>query len=205
MEAESVPIIGISRHRIGVDGNGVTTLVAFHGCPLDCKYCLNKACKEPAEKFYRYTPEQLFQKVAIDNLYFMATGGGICFGGGEPLLRVDFIEQFKELCGDNWHITAETSLAVAAKNVRRSAAVIDDYIVDIKDCNPDIYKAYTGRSNRMVLKNLELLLKKVGPEHIIVRVPSIPKFNRKTDVKKSIAQLTAMGVTNIDQFKYLIR
>ena len=33
-------LIGLSRHRIGVDGAGVTTLVAFHGCPLDCKYCL---------------------------------------------------------------------------------------------------------------------------------------------------------------------
>ena len=32
-------IIGISRHRIGVDGPGVTTLVAFHGCTLSCKYC----------------------------------------------------------------------------------------------------------------------------------------------------------------------
>lgn len=28
------PVIGISRHRIGIDGSGVTTLVAFHGCEL---------------------------------------------------------------------------------------------------------------------------------------------------------------------------
>ena len=40
-EYDGVPIIGISRHRLGVDGNGVTTLVAFHGCNLQCKYCLN--------------------------------------------------------------------------------------------------------------------------------------------------------------------
>ena len=35
------PLIGISRLRIRTDGHGVTTLVAFHGCPLRCKYCLN--------------------------------------------------------------------------------------------------------------------------------------------------------------------
>ena len=35
------PIIGISRHRIATDGEGVTTLVAFHGCTLRCQYCLN--------------------------------------------------------------------------------------------------------------------------------------------------------------------
>ena len=27
-------LIGIARHRMAVDGEGVTTLVAFHGCPL---------------------------------------------------------------------------------------------------------------------------------------------------------------------------
>ena len=29
-----VPIIGVVRHRLAVDGQGVTTLVAFHGCTL---------------------------------------------------------------------------------------------------------------------------------------------------------------------------
>jgi len=36
-----LPLIGICRHRLATDGQGVTTLVAFHGCPLRCKYCLN--------------------------------------------------------------------------------------------------------------------------------------------------------------------
>jgi len=34
-------ISGISRHRLATDGEGVTTLVGFHGCPLCCGYCLN--------------------------------------------------------------------------------------------------------------------------------------------------------------------
>lgn len=41
------PIFGISRHRMGIDGNGVTTLVAFMGCPLKCRYCLNDQCHAP--------------------------------------------------------------------------------------------------------------------------------------------------------------
>ena len=31
-------IIGVVRHRLSTDGDGVTTLVAFHGCPLRCRY-----------------------------------------------------------------------------------------------------------------------------------------------------------------------
>ncbi len=41
MKNEKAKIIGISRHRLSTDGDGVTTLVAFHGCPLSCRYCLN--------------------------------------------------------------------------------------------------------------------------------------------------------------------
>ena len=52
-------IIGISRHRIGVDGKGVTTLVAFHGCPLDCKYCLNPQCHDDSGKIKTLSPQQL--------------------------------------------------------------------------------------------------------------------------------------------------
>ena len=41
---KTAPLICIDRHRLTIDGEGVTTLVAFHGCPLRCKYCLNPQC-----------------------------------------------------------------------------------------------------------------------------------------------------------------
>ena len=44
---QEAPIIGIGRHRLAVDGQGVTTLVAFHGCTLRCKYCINSQCLDP--------------------------------------------------------------------------------------------------------------------------------------------------------------
>ena len=34
-------IMSISRLRMGTDGKGVSTLVAFFDCPLKCKYCIN--------------------------------------------------------------------------------------------------------------------------------------------------------------------
>lgn len=53
-------LIGLSRHRIGVDGAGVTTLVAFHGCPLDCKYCLNPQALSSKGVWKKFTPEELW-------------------------------------------------------------------------------------------------------------------------------------------------
>ena len=84
------PTAAISRLRMATDGEGITTLVCAWGCPLRCKYCLNKFTWDENTKVRRYTPQELYDKVRLDSLYFEATGGGVTFGGGEPLLYADF-------------------------------------------------------------------------------------------------------------------
>ena len=192
------------RHRLTTDGAGVTTLVAFSGCPLRCKYCLNKVSWE-AEKGRLYSPEQLFEEVKIDQLYFLATQGGVTFGGGEPLLQVEFIKDFRELCGRQWQILAETSLNVPLENVKALDPVLDGYIVDIKDMNPDIYEAYTGKNNALTISNLEWLLQYRDPNSIMVRVPHILDFNTDEDVARSKEQLKMMGAVDVEEFTYIIR
>lgn len=88
-EEQFVPFIGVSRHRMATDGNGVTTLAAFHGCRLGCSYCLNPQCRADDSPCLWHSPETLYEEVRADELYFLATGGGITFGGGEPLLYPD--------------------------------------------------------------------------------------------------------------------
>lgn len=200
----SAKVIGISRHRLRTDGEGVTTLVAFNGCPLRCKYCLNDRCWDP-ERGKTYQPETLFEETKIDQLYFLATHGGVTFGGGEPLLQIEFIKEFRSLCGPQWQILAETSLNVPHANVEALDPVLDGYIVDIKDMNPEIYKAYTGKDNALVLKNLEWLLQEGDPNRIKVRIPHIPDFNTDEDVAHSMERLKEMGVMHFDEFKYIIR
>ena len=197
-------IFAVSRHRLATDGDGVTTLVTFNGCPLRCKYCLNKTSWDAA-KGRLYTPKELYEEVKIDQLYFLATKGGVTFGGGEPLLQVDFIREFRALCGAQWSIVVETSLNVPEENVQALDAAVDGYIVDVKDVNAEIYQTYTGKDNALTLKNLEWLLQRRGVRNVVVRVPHIPNFNTDADVQQSIATLKSMGVTEIDEFNYIIR
>ena len=200
--AVTAPVITYSRLRMTTDGEGVTTLVIFHDCPLRCKYCLNPYSFATDTKREDLTPEQLYDKVKIDDLYFVATGGGVTFGGGEPLLRADFLKEFRALCGDRWHLCAETSLNVPAEAVRTAAECMDVFYVDCKDTNPEIYKAYTGRDNREMLENLRTLISLVGAERVVVRVPLIPGYNTESDREKSRALLESMGVTQFDFFTY---
>lgn len=200
--AVTAPVITYSRLRMTTDGEGVTTLVIFHDCPLRCKYCLNPFSFAPDTKREDLTPEQLYDKVKIDDLYFVATGGGVTFGGGEPLLRADFLKEFRALCGDRWHLCAETSLNVPAEAVRTAAECMDMFYVDCKDTNPEIYKAYTGIQNTQMLENLRTLISLAGTERVVVRVPLIPGYNTEDDREKSRALLTSLGVTQFDFFTY---
>ena len=198
-------VIGTRRHCIATDGKGVTTLVAFHGCPLRCKYCLNDHCHKPEETFRRTTVSQLVDDLMIDNLYFLATGGGVCFGGGEPVLHSEFIHEFCEAKVPEWKVTIETSLNVPRRHLERLLPHVDLYVIDIKDTNPDIYKEYTGCDNAQVLDNLRWLLNHDNfADRIIVRLPHIPDYNSQADVDMSRERLTAMGVTQFDEFDYVL-
>ena len=198
-----VPIIGISRHRLGRDGKGVTTLVAFHGCTLRCRYCLNPQCLEPDSTCLMMTPDELIDELMIDDLYFQATGGGVCFGGGEPLLRSEFIREFHSLAPKEWRITVETSLQVPRKQLEEVFPFVNHYIVDIKDTSPEIYRRYTGGRVECALENLQWLVNQGVANRIVVRLPHIPDFNTVDDVAHSRRLLEAMGITLFDEFTYV--
>lgn len=206
MQSEiTAPFIAINRHRLTTDGEGVTTLVAFHGCPLRCEYCLNAQCLQADGVWCRLTPGELYSEVEIDDLYFVATGGGICFGGGEPLLRSDFIKAFAEIMNPEWKLTIETSLNVPLENVKAIASLVQMWYVDIKDMNPDIYKAYGCKENKQVISNLQWLAANGYADKVIIRLPLIPEYNTDEDRQQSQQQLEKMGFTNFDKFNYIVR
>lgn len=206
MQSEiTAPFIAINRHRLTTDGEGVTTLVGFHGCPLHCEYCLNPQCLQADGVWCRLTPGELYSEVEIDDLYFVATGGGICFGGGEPLLRSDFIKAFAEIMNPEWKLTIETSLNVPLENVKAIASLVQMWYIDIKDMNPDIYKAYGCKENKQVISNLQWLAANGYADKVIIRLPLIPEYNTDEDRQQSQQQLEKMGFTNFDKFNYIVR
>ncbi len=197
--------IGIERLRVATDGEGVTTLIAAYGCPLRCKYCLNPQCFEEGYRTTGYTPEELYEQVKKDAIYFTATGGGLTFGGGEPLLRTDFIAEFKSIADSDWRFTAETCLNVPKKSVEKALMLFDLFMIDIKDMDPGIYTSYTGRENTQVKENLTLIAENGRAGDCLIRIPLIPGFNTEEDRKRSAAELEQMGFTRFNFFEYVIR
>jgi pyruvate formate lyase activating enzyme len=147
-------------------------------------------------------PDEVFNRVAIDELYYLATGGGITFGGGEPLLYCDFIIDVLTLGADKWNITIETSLNIPFKQISILLPYINEIIVDIKDLNPRIYESYTQYNNNALLKNLKLLATNWSVNNVLLRIPLIKGYNTSRDVENSKKFLTSLGYSKFDIFEY---
>ncbi|MBQ2098443.1 MAG: radical SAM protein [Bacteroidales bacterium] len=201
MEIEA-KFLGVNRHRIGRDGDGVTTLAAFYGCPLRCRHCLNPHCFDSNFKCRVLTPETLLAEVMIDDLYFQATGGGITFGGGEPCLQSRFIEEFRRISNPVWKINIETCLNVATEHIERVAGFVNQFIIDIKDMDEAVYKAYTTVDNERVLYNLRYLSQLGLQDKCRIRLPHIPDYNAPCNIEHSKEILAGLGFADFDVFEY---
>lgn len=201
-EKKKAEIMGINRHRMGTDGKGISTLITFYGCPLNCKYCLNPKCKSESTPCTYIEPKDLVNLLMVDDIYFKSTGGGIVFGGGEPLLNAEYIKEVCDLVPLQWKIRMETSLNVKWDKIELLLPYIDQWIIDIKDSNTEIYKNYTGVDNLKVYDNVLRLSHKTGKEKLLIRIPKIPNYNTEKNIQESVKLYSNLG--NIDIFNYKI-
>jgi pyruvate formate lyase activating enzyme len=141
--------------------------------------------------------------VKIDNIYFQATGGGICFGGGEPGLYAEFIREFRHICDHSWKITIETSLYFDSDKLNYLFNTIDNWIVDVKSLIGSVYHGYTSGSVDVMFHNLNTLKETVGAERILVKIPNIPDFTCEGDVEICAARLRKLGFNKVNIINYI--
>lgn len=196
-------ILAINRHRFATDGKGITTLIGLAGCPLRCKYCINNEIIK-AGAYRNMTPEELADAIMIDYCYFYATGGGITFGGGEPLLQSKQIKEIRKILPDDIKINVQTSLNVTSDHLLDVLDFVDELIIDIKAMDNMIYKEYTGASNGRVIQNLKYIEKENKQDKCTIRIPIIPEFTSANNVGNSKKLIENMGFKNIDIITYIV-
>lgn len=100
--------------------------IRFCNCNLNCNYC-----DTPFDEGIEYSPQELFEK--INNEYNLKTFHSISLTGGEPLLSVDFLEEFLPIVKDNNFSTIylETN-ATLVENLKKIKKYIDIVSADIK-------------------------------------------------------------------------
>lgn len=200
---DTFDIITMDRHRLDTDGKGVTTLVILNGCPLQCRYCINEEILSRG-KARKLTVDELMQLLMQDYCYFAATGGGVTFGGGEPLLHYESIMAFIRQVNGIFATTIETSLCLDV-DVVALLKVSSQFIVDIKSINNIIYREYTGRNNEILLSNLEKISKAGLQQKCIIKIPDIKSYTTQKDIEYSADYARELGFENIGCFAYKVK
>ena len=90
------------------------------------------------------------------------------------------------------------------KNIEPLLKMTDEWIIDIKDINDEIYRSYTGCSNAVVLENLVKMKKHISTEKMRIRVPYITGFNDHNDIEKSQEWLRREIGVEAERFGYYV-
>lgn len=155
-----------------------------------CKVC--GACVEVCPTGARrkigdeMTIEQIMNEILKDQPFYEESGGGVTFSGGEPLVQAGFLFELLQMC---WlygiHTAVDTCGFCSEKEIIRLAQTADLILYDLKCMDSDKHKKWTGVSNKIIIKNLQILNR--NHKNIWIRIPVVPGFNNTTDDQKQIA------------------
>jgi pyruvate formate lyase activating enzyme len=213
-------IFDIRRYSIH-DGPGIRTTIFFKGCPLRCKWCHNPESQESGVEQVDVlkvldgksfetkmavgrwqSAEDIIKEIKKDEIFYLESGGGITFSGGEPLMQPEALLELLAYCRKNNYHTAVDTCGHAEPSVLSQVMELADlWLFDLKLVDDAKHIEYTGVSNELALKNLETLAG--AGKSIIIRLPLIPGI---TDTGKNLEdiakQMKKLDLTQIDLLPY---
>ncbi|NQS91710.1 MAG: glycyl-radical enzyme activating protein [Chloroflexi bacterium] len=148
-------------------------------------------------------PQEVLEELIKDEVFYQESGGGVTFSGGEPLAQPDFLEETLKLCKNaGLATTLDTCGSALWANLERQLPFLDLVLYDLKILDDKQHQLYTGRSNREILENYQLLIQ--SDVEMVVRRPVIPGVNNS---QEQINQLGVFikennGVQKIDLLPY---
>lgn len=135
--------------------------------------CYTKALRISSKKM---KVSELFRVVNRDR-QFWGQDGGVTLSGGEPLIQIDFVEEFLSRCHDAYiHTAIETCGNLPWKNYQRLLPYLDWIFIDFKHPDPTKHRLLTGADNYLILENISNLTKEFSGR-LICRIPLIPEYN----------------------------
>lgn len=187
-------IFDIKRYAIH-DGHGIRTTVFFKGCTLRCRWCHNpesqrfetdsmaqvrklgdKEFREVRTVGYEITPEELFQEIQKDRVFFEESGGGVTFSGGEPLMQPQFLLDCLKLCKENNINTCIDTAGIGkTEYLLEICRYTDTFLYDVKTADAEKFSQFIGEGYSLIWNNLQTIAKQGC--RIIIRIPVIRGFN----------------------------
>lgn len=165
--------------RIKIDGSSCTL------CQACVDVCPSGALHLKGEQWQR---EELLQELLKDRAYF-GREGGITLSGGEPLLQAEaalwLLEQIRR---EGLKTALDTAGLVQTGILLAALEQTDLLLYDLKICDSEQHRKYTGSGNELILANLIAALAEAGRSKtkVWIRTPLVPGV---TDRAENIADL----------------
>lgn len=135
-----------------VDGPGTRITVFFAGCPLRCLYCHNPDTLKMREGTLVRT-EDLLKHLKRYRAIFRASGGGVTFSGGEPMMQSAFLQRLLTGCKElGIHTTIDVTGFLGANATSEILDNLDLVLLDVKSGDEETYHRVTGRALAPTLK-----------------------------------------------------
>ncbi|MBI5179836.1 MAG: radical SAM protein, partial [Nitrospirae bacterium] len=148
--------------------------------------------------------ESLVEILMQDISFYRHSGGGVTLSGGECTMYPDYLEALlQQLKANNIHTALETAgyfeYDVFSKKI---LPYIDLIYYDFKIADADSHAELIGRSNEMIINNLQRLIKEKGVE-VLPRIPLIPDVTATQENLSAIVNLLRrIGANKISLLPY---
>lgn len=162
---------------------------------LHREFCIR--CGKCTEKCYagantiigkEMTVDEVIAEVLKDNPFYETSNGGMTLSGGEPMHQFKFTAALLvEAKKQGLHNCLETCGFTQFKNLRKIMPVVDIFLYDLKETDPEKHQRYTGVALQPILDNL-FALDQAGAA-ICLRCPIIPGFNDCDEHFQAIAAI----------------
>ncbi len=154
-------------------------------CGLCADSCYTGALETVGKEM---SADEIIAEVLKDKVFYETSGGGVTLSGGEPMLQFEFTYELLKLAKENGlHTCMETCGFAKPEQYAAISPLVDIFLYDYKESDPDRHKEFTGVSNELILENLKML-DNLGAKTVL-RCPIIPELNDRDEHFAAIAAL----------------
>jgi pyruvate formate lyase activating enzyme len=133
--------------------------------------------------------DAVLAEVVKDTPFYSTSGGGLTVSGGEPMQQFAFTRDLLLAAKEaGLHTCLETSGCSSRERYLEVAPLVDLFLFDIKETDPELHRQFTGVSNLAIRSNLLAL--DLNGASLVLRCPIIPGLN---DRSEHFAGITALA------------
>ncbi len=147
--------------------------------------------------------EEIFEEVMRDKPFYEKSGGGVTFGGGEPLLQFRPLKKMAEMFHNaGLHVAIDTTAFASKEVIEEALQNIDLVLLDIKQIDPELHKKYTGVPLEPILENAKFISQTLRKK-IWVRTPVIPGYTDQDENIAGIAKFIKENLPTCERYDLL--